>query len=255
MRIVYKLCLLIFISIQLSAQSQEGVYVKYKFTKRNGGQISHIIGEIVEKTANGPYKVKLDNGAVIELNERDYVSIKPVRVDSRTGLQYVYAPPTYKWGFSTELMGVSNGIRNLGTPKYSTGVGIGAHRYISPLVSFGAGVGMYNYDIDSRRMLFPFYGEGKVRFIRNSSTPVLGMKAGYGVAAKNYIAGLQDKQGGMFYNPYFGYELGTTNKVSWTLGIGVLLQKAYYTYENGTTFADENILFRRTEFKLGIEFH
>ncbi|MBK7438275.1 MAG: hypothetical protein IPI77_16085 [Saprospiraceae bacterium] len=64
-----------------------------------------------------------------------------------------------------------------------------------------------------------------------------------------------DKKGGLFINPFFGYEFGTARKLGWVIGVGVLLQKAYYGYMEGSTFVDEDIYFRRTEFKLGINLH
>jgi hypothetical protein len=247
-----KVILLVLIPFFAFTQEQQGMQIKYKFLKRNGG---FLIGEIVEKKADGPYHIKLDNGVVVEMNEYDFINIRPLRIDHHTGFQRQYAIPDYHWGFSSELMGVSNGIRNIGTPGISTGFTVAAHRFFSPVLLLGGGLGMYNYDLDNRRLIIPVFVEGRWRMIRQSGTPIISFKIGHGLAAKNYISGLQDKKGGLFLNPFLGYEFGTNRKVSWTFGVGLLLQNAYYSYTNGSTFADEDIYFRRTEFKLGITIH
>ncbi|MEP7323099.1 MAG: hypothetical protein ABI761_14335 [Saprospiraceae bacterium] len=252
MKSILKTLLFVLIPFLAFTQEQAGIQVKYKFLKRNGG---FLIGEIVEKKADGPYHIKLDNGVIVEMSEYEFLKIRPVQFDHHTGHQRVYSTPDYHWGFSSEFMGVNNGFRNIGTPGISTGLTIAAHRYFSPVLSFGGGLGMYNYDLDNRRLIIPIFVEGRWRVVRQSGTPIISFKVGHGMAAKNYISGLQDKKGGLFLNPFLGYEFGTDRKVSWTFGIGLLLQNAYYSYTNGSTFADEDIYFRRTEFKLGITIH
>lgn len=244
--------ILISLTVQLmlaqnqSVQSESG---RYRFVHKNGNTL---IGQIIEKKADGPYVIRLDNGAVIEMSTREIYRIRPIHSNA---VHKIYSIPEYKWGFASEVMGVTNGFRNIGTPSYSTGLAVSAHRYITPSIAVGAGVGMYNYDLDARRLIIPIFAESKWRLVKQSSTPILSLKVGHGLAAKNYIFGLQDKKGGLFFNPFFGYELGTDRKIGVTIGIGVLLQKAYYTYANGSTFADEDIIFRRTEFKIGIAIH
>ncbi len=250
-----KLLTFIFLIHQMlpcAAQEVENTYVKYRFQKKNS---SSIIGQIVEKTAEGPYKVLLDNGTTIEIKEQEIFRITPLKSRGSSRSQQIARIQEYKWGYTTEIMGVSNGFRNIGTPGISTGVAVAAHRYLTSSISVGGGVGMYNYDLDARRLLIPLFAEGKWRLVKQSSTPIISAKLGHGLAAKNYLSGLQDKKGGLFFNPFFGYEFGTDRKIGWTMGIGVLLQKAYYNYTNGSTFVDEDIIFRRTEFKLAISIH
>ena len=79
----------------------------------------------------------------------------------------------------------------------------------------------------------------------NPTTPVISMRGGYGIAGKNYITGLSEKREDILSILFFGYEFGTDRKVSWTIGAGMMIQKAYYyAYRSGTTFADEDILFQ-----------
>ncbi len=232
------------------SRSQDTIqYARYKIVKKN-----HIsfIGEIMGKTADGPYKIKLENGALVEVKEQDIYRMKPLHSRHENG---IFEAPGYKWGMNTELMAVSNGVRNIGSPSISTGLALSGQYYLNFHLALGAGVGLYNYDLDARRMLMPVFADVKWRLVKNYSTPVIQFKSGYGFISNNFINGLADKKGGMFYNPFFGYEFGVTKKISWTMGVGMILQKAYYAYTEGSTFVDEDILFRRTEFKIAIAIH
>lgn len=243
--------LLILICFVTMGYAQDSIqYLRYKVVKRNG---SSLIGQIMEKKADGPYVVILDNGALVEIREKDVLRIKPLAQGNRPSRPYV--SPVYKWGFTTEIMAVNNGIQHIGTPEVATGASISAQRYLLPQFSTGLGLGLYNYDQGARRLFVPLFGEARYRLIRHSVSPLLVVKAGYGFAAKNDINGLQKHEGGIFVNPFLGYEFGTGRKVSWSIGIGLLFQKAYYAYINGREFMDEDIRFRRTEFKLGIAIH
>lgn len=233
-----------------SQQSEQ--YTKYKFIKKNN---SVIIGEIVEKLDGKPYKILLDNGVIIEIREQEIYRMKPLSTSTVAALSVPFEQPNYKWGFSAEASGLSNTRFNIGSPGISTGLTVAAHRYINYHLALGFGTGVFNYDLDSRRQLIPVHGDIKWRFVKNFSTPFIQLKAGYALASNNFINGLIDKKGGSFYNPFLGYEFGVKNKISWSLGLGVVFQKAYYEYQEGTTFADEDIVFRRTEFKIGIAFH
>ncbi|MBK8779797.1 MAG: hypothetical protein IPO25_21230 [Saprospiraceae bacterium] len=232
----------------ISAQ-EEPIYLKYRFVKRNG---TSIIGQIVEKNLDGPYTIKLDNGTLINVKEQEILRFYPLKAKKNS---LNYSSPGYRWGLSTEIMGVNNGQWNIGTTKVSTGVSMAGHYYINSQIALGAGVGMYNYDLNARRLILPLFGEARWRMIKNYSSPLISLKIGHGLAAKNYLTGLVDKKGGLFINPFFGYEFGTARKLGWVIGVGVLLQKAYYGYMEGSTFVDEDIYFRRTEFKLGINLH
>ncbi|HNR07015.1 MAG TPA: hypothetical protein PKM27_06855 [Saprospiraceae bacterium] len=243
--------LVLLIFIIASAQAQDSVkYIRYKVVQRNG---SSLVGQIMEKKADGPYVVVLDNGALVEIREKDVLRLKPVLPKDRVRRPYV--EPSYKWGLSTEIMVVNNGIQHIGEPGLATGASISAQRYLIPQLSTGLGLGLYNYDLGARRMFVPLFGEARYRLIRHTVSPLLVIKGGYGFAAKNDINGLRKHEGGIFVNPFLGYEFGTGRKVSWTIGIGLLFQRAYYSYINGQDFFDEAIRFRRTEFKLGIAIH
>ena len=252
MKTIFRIFVFMAFPLLAFTQEQIGAYIKYKFLKRNGG---FLVGEIIEKKVGGPYHIKLDNGTIVEIADYELLNLRPIRIDRNTGAQKVHEIHEYKWGFNTEMMLMNAGASNIGNPQSAIAAQASMNRYLSPFVSIGIGMGVFNYDLTSRRLVVPVFAQSKLRFYKSQSTPVVSLGMGYGIASKNYITGLKDKSGGLFVNPFFGYELGTTNKVSWTLGIGILLQKAYYSYENGTTFADENILFKRTELKLGIEFH
>lgn len=240
---------LLWISIASFSQSNT-TYTRYKFFKRNG---IVLVGEILEKDLDKPYKIKLDNGVLTELREEELVKVVPLS-DTRSN-RAPFAKPSYKWAINTELMGLSNGNFNIGTPGIATAVAMSGQRMINYNVAVGAGVGMYNYDLDARRLVIPLFAEVKYRFIKNYSSPILQFRSGYSFASKNFINGLIDKNGGMFYNPFLGYEFGMDKKIGFTMGIGVVLQNVYYAYQSGTTFADEDILFRRTEFKIGLSIH
>lgn len=231
---------------------QEDQYIKYKFLKKNG---SVIIGEIVEKLDGKPYKIKLDNGVVIEVREQEVYRMKPLTSGRVSEASVPFEKPGYKWGFSAEASAMSNTINNIGSPGISAAIAVSAYRYINYHLAVGIGTGIFNYDLDSRRQLIPVNADLKWRFAKHFSTPYFQIKAGYSLASNNFILGLIDKKGGAFYNPFLGYEFGVKNKISWTLGLGIVFQNAYYSYQEGSTFADEDILFRRTEFKIGMTFH
>jgi len=214
-----------------------------------------IIGEIVEKLEGKPYKIKLDNGVIIEVWEQEVHRMRPLTSGRISEMAIPFEKPAYKWGFSAEVSGMSNTRFNIGSPGISTALAVSAHRYINYHLALGVGTGIFNFDLDSRRQLIPVNADIKWRFAKNNSTPFIQLKAGYSLASNNFIAGLIDKEGGLFYNPFLGYEFGVKNKISWTIGLGVVLQKAYYAYQEGSTFADEDIMFRRTEFKIGIALH
>jgi|GEM_PF-1730845 len=235
----------------VSAQDQEN-NTRYRFTKKNG---SFLYGQILEKKSDGPYRLLLDNGAIFEIREQDIYRFKPIKERTRRYMTRTFSTPDYKWGLSTEIMGVNNGVRNIGNPGISTGASLTGQLYILRDMSVGLGLGLYNYDLNARRLVMPLYGEVKYRLIRNFTSPVIAVKSGYGWTAKNYIEDLQDHRGGLFFNPFIGYEFGVDRKVSWTLGVGLLFQKAYYAYANGQEQFDEDIYFKRTEFKLGINIH
>jgi len=248
----YLLLFILAFGIQLLWGQDQAAYIKYRFVKKNG---SSLVGQILEKKSEGPYVIQLDNGVIIEMKEYEILRFKPINEKSHVTARHSFNAPTYRWGVSTELMGVNNGIRHIGSPGISTGASITGQRYILPDLSLGLGLGMYNYDLDARRLIVPVYGEIKYRLIRHFTSPVIALKSGYGWAAKSYIADLQQHKGGAFINPFIGYEFGVDRKISWTLGIGLLFQKAYYTYANGQEDLDEDIYFKRTEFKLGITIH
>lgn len=238
--------------IHFMLSGQEEMFTRYRFVKKNG---SMVVGQIVEKKSDGPYRILLDNGVIFELREQDVLRFKPIKEKLSGGERHLYSVPLYRWGFSTEVMGVNNGIRNIGSPGISTGASMTGQRYITPDLSLGVGMGIYNYDLDARRLVMPLYGEIRYRFIRHFTSPVVALKSGYGWTAKNYIGDLQQHRGGAFINPFVGYEFGMDRKISWTLGVGLLFQKAYYAYANGQEEFDEDIYFKRTEFKLGITIH
>lgn len=248
--IVFTMAILLF-SITLQSQESEQ-YIKYKFLKKNGGVI---IGQIVEKLEGKPYKILLDNGVTIELREQEVYRMKPMARNRVAVPSVQFEKPLYKWGFSMEASALSNTRFNIGTPGISTGIAASAHRFINYHLALGLGTGIFNYDLDSRRQLIPINADIKWRFVKNFSTPFIQFRAGYSLASNNFITGLIEKKGGVFYNPFLGYEFGVKNKVSWTMGLGVVIQKAFYAYQEGSTFADEDIIFRRTEFKIGIALH
>lgn len=239
------------VHLMLSAQDQENK-TRYRFIKKNG---SFLVGQILEKKSDGPYRLLLDNGAVFEIREQDILRFRPIKERTSSYVARTFSTPVYRWGLSTEIMGVNNGIRNIGNPAISTGASLTGQRYLTSDFSVGMGLGFYNYDLDARRLVMPLFGEVKYRLIRNFTSPVIALKSGYGWTAKNYIGDLQSHKGGLFINPFIGYEFGVDRKVSWTLGVGFLFQKAYYAYANGQEQFDEDIYFKRTEFKLGISIH
>ncbi len=231
------------------ARAQDTAQVKpilYKVTFLSG--IS-MVGELLDKTAEGPYRIRIENGKILEFNESMIYRIKPVKSG-----RVEFVVPEYRWGLDVDALLITNGLRNIGS-GLTGGVAFSAINYIQSRMGFGVGAGLYNYDESSRRIIIPLFAEVKWRLIQNPTTPVISMRGGYGIAGKNYITGLSEKRGGYFINPFFGYEFGTDRKVSWTIGAGMMIQKAYYAYRSGTTFADEDILFRRTEVRLTLSVH
>lgn len=131
----------------------------------------------------------------------------------------------------------------------------------SRMSSLGIGTGIQNFQLGYGRQLIPIYAEFRSFLGKKNISPMVGLKAGYGIALKNEAVNIISAKGGALIAPEFGYRFGGRN-AHFTLSAAMHFQWAEFTednpwwnpwIENGTVFT-EKLRYQRLELRAGLMF-
>ena len=155
---------------------------------------------------------------------------------------------------------------SIGAISGTADAGIGASWSVGKMqrrtLGYGGGVGIFSYKENGTKYDFvPLFAEARSYFLAKKNTPFVTAKAGYAVPIKRALQSWEqkiDKQnGGLFFNPSFGFRFGANDDVNMTLDLGFLVQysKNEYVLDSlGLGRSWQKRTFRRWNLNLGIVF-
>ena len=155
---------------------------------------------------------------------------------------------------------------SIGAISGTADAGIGASWSVGKMqrrtLGYGGGVGIFSYKENGTKYDFvPLFAEARSYFLAKKNTPFVTAKAGYAVPIKRALQSWEqkiDKQnGGLFFNPSFGFRFGANDDVNMTLDLGFLVQYSKNEYvldSSGLGRSWQKRTFRRWNLNLGIVF-
>ncbi len=155
---------------------------------------------------------------------------------------------------------------SIGAISGTIDAGIGAAWSIGKMqrrtFGYGGGIGIFSYKDNGNKYDFvPLFAEARSYFLAKKNTPFLTAKAGYGLPIKRALRAWEqqiDRQnGGLFFNPSFGFRFGANEDINMTLDLGFLVQYSKNEYildSSGLGKSWQKRTFRRWNLNLGIVF-
>ncbi len=122
-------------------------------------------------------------------------------------------------------------------------------------IGTGIGLAVHNYSLGGNEMIYAIFGEARGYLNKKNVSPFYSLNAGYGFAASNQR--LLASNGGVYLSPSFGYRMGASEHVNFTLSLGWNFQKASFTYSGNNQLREtieQRIFYKRFYLKAGLLF-
>jgi len=125
------------------------------------------------------------------------------------------------------------------------------------MYNLALGVGSEVFYLDHR--MFPVFIETKGYWFAKRFTPYHSLGVGYSFASRNKNYDIISAKGNIFVCPSIGYRFGGRDSFNFYSELGLRIQQATYTklmpwLSDNTKFYEENWLYKRISFKIGIQF-
>lgn len=208
-------------------------------------------GQILSYDYETEMQLKLATGATVVLAYSKIKTIRQQQLNGRKNKPYAFKEK----GFynATDLLILAVDERTDDTPAagLSTVFGYQFKRHIGA----GLGLAVHNYSLGGNEMIYAIFGEARGYLNKKNVSPFYSINAGYGFAASNQR--LVASKGGVYLSPSFGYRMGSSEHVNFTLSLGWNFQKAAFTYSRNNQLretVEQRIFYKRFYLKAGLLF-
>ena len=217
----------------------------------------------IKKISETTIDMQILGGFVVYLNQKDIQTIEQrcLNYNEIAGYNSIEKYRFREKGFYSQISG--NTLSSDEAFSYSINAVFG--KMESRLLGFGGGLGFYSFNIDSEnhQKFMPIFGEMRSYLRKKMTAPFVSIKAGYGFLLNkntentwNNLNVETSHQGGLFFNPAFGYRFGA-NAVNFVIDVGFVVQhskKGYQLDSNGAGINWRKYNFQRWQIGLGILF-
>lgn len=124
------------------------------------------------------------------------------------------------------------------------------------LFGVGIGMGIESNDFQRTRNIIPVYAEIRGFLVPKKVSPYYAVKAGYGIALRDELAGTMDAKGGLYLSPELGIRFGAKD-VNFYAGLEYKIQNATFTNIDwiwGSGVATDVVSYRRLQLRMGLLF-
>lgn len=254
MNLEYRILILIFLSVTLSAfglkaqnkisDDKIAVVILESGTKLEGEIINWRIDESITLAMAWGDTLTFMQGRIKSISQKS--ALKAKRADynfNETGIYY---------NIRTHLITGNEGNRANGV--FGMGVSVSSGYRFNRFIGLGMGVGFDQYIWDSGEQLVPVFAE-VTGFLNESNTSIYyNLQLGYAFASEDQDYGLTDAKGGWMIYPNAGIRWGAQD-VKFMFGAGYKFQDAQFTYSSPWNFGErsvQDLLYKRLCINLGI---